>query len=74
MTNWQKIFIGLMAVGIWLLALYVHHRCPDIDTTLLAATAYGTLIGLGVTHISNPKQAAKDDPADPAAGAPGVQS
>ena len=58
MTNWQKIFIGMVALGTWLLALYVHHHSRDIDTSMLSGLALQVLTGLGVQHINDNRASA----------------
>jgi hypothetical protein len=53
MTVWQKIFVGVFSVLIWVLALIVHHLWSDIDTTAMATLCQATLVGLGVTHLTS---------------------
>jgi putative Mn2+ efflux pump MntP len=62
MTVWQKIFIGVFSVLIWVLALIVHHLWIDIDTTAMETLCQAVLVGLGVTHLTGGQPV----PVDPA--------
>jgi hypothetical protein len=57
MSVWQKIFIGVFTVFIWILALITHHLWPDIDTVAMATLCQAVLVGLGVTHLTSGQSA-----------------
>lgn len=48
----QKIFIGVFAVLVWVLALIVHHQWADIDMVAMITLCQAVLVGLGVTHLT----------------------
>lgn len=54
LTSKQKIFIGLVATALWLVAIAGIHFFPDVKDYLIAfiALCTATLVGLGVTHIN----------------------
>lgn len=64
MNIWQKMIVGIVAVGVWVGAIWAHHVFPDIDVSALILAAQTTISGLGITHVI----VAKNDQAQ-AAGA-----
>lgn len=48
----MKIYIGTLAVFVWVVAIIGKHFWPDIDVTGIETAAQSTLAGLGVYHIN----------------------